>query len=433
VTTFAPPRTTSAPTRSRLATILPAADTTPGKLRLLRAALVILALLLAVVATVSVTLAANGTHATTRSAEPLLVNAETIYSSLADADTTAAQAFLSGGLEPSNQTARYTADIDRVGSQLAQAAGRAGQSGAAAEAVRTLATQLPVYTGLIQSARANNRQGLPVGASYLGQASSLLRGTMLPAADRLLAVEQKQLAADYLAARADTWLIVTAAIAALLLIVLVIAQLFLLRRTRRVLNPGLLAASITLLILAGVAAAVMLVQHHHLTTAQRDGSNPVGAAAHARITALIQHGDDSLTLVSRGTSAAYEKDFAAAQTALLGDATHPALLPPGSPARALEQNYLTAHTKVRTLDDGGSYNAAVTLDTSTGTGGAAAAFTALDNALTDNVTAAQARFTSAASHADSGLTVLTLLAPLLALIVCVLSILGIRARLEEYR
>ncbi len=433
MTTLDPSPTTAGPARRRLAAVLPATDTTPGRLRLLRATLVVLALLLAGAATLTLTLAANGTHATTRSAEPLLVNAETIYSSLADADTTSAQAFLSGGLEPASQTTRYTADIATVGTQLAQAAGRTGQSGAAAQAVRTLATQLPVYTGLIQSARANNRQGLPVGASYLGQASSLLRTTMLPAADQLLTVEQRQLAADYRSARADRWIIGTAAVATLLLIALIGTQLFLTRRTRRLINPGLLAGTVTLLILASAGAAVLLLQHHRLATARRDGSDPVTVAARARITALIQHGDDSLTLVSRGTSAAFTKDFTDAKTALLGGPGHPALLPAGSPERALEENYLAAHAKVSSLVDGGDYNAAVALDTSTSPGGAGAAFAALDDALTGNVTAAQARFAAAASHADFGLTPLTGIAPLLALITCVLSVLGIRARLEEYR
>lgn len=433
MTTLTTSPSTAGLRRRRLATVLPAADSTPGQLQLLRAVLVILALLLAGAATLTLTLAATGTHATTRSAEPLLVNAETIYSSLADADTTAAQAFLSGGLEPASQTTRYTADINRVGSELAQAASRTGQSGPAAQSVRTLATQLPVYTGLIQSARANNRQGLPVGASYLGQASGLLRSTMLPAADQLLTVEQRQLAADYQSARADSWILGTAAAAALLLIALAGTQLFLTRRTRRLLNPGLLAATVTLLLLAGACAGILLAQHHRLTTAHRDGSDPVTVAAHARITALIQHGDDSLTLVSRGTSAAFTKDFTDAQTTLLGDSTHPGLLPAGSPARALEESYLAAHSKVSALDDGGDYNAAVALDTSMSPGGAGAAFASLDNALAGNVTAAQARFSSAASHADFGLTLLIGIAPLLALIICVLSILGIRARLEEYR
>jgi hypothetical protein len=433
VTTFAGTRPAAAPAGRRSRTLLPALDTTPGRLALLRAALIVLALLLAVSSTVTAVLAANGTRTLTHATEPLLVNAESIYSGLADADTTAAQAFLSGGLEPAAQSLRYTADIDRVGDQLAQAAGRAGQSGPAADAIRTLATALPVYSGLIQSARANNRQGLPVGASYLGQASTLSRKQMLPAADQLLTIEQHQTVAGYDAARASTPLLVTGGIAVALLLTLLVTQLWLTRRTRRLLNVGLLAATVTLLLAAALTAGILELQRHRLATAQRTGSTPVAAAARARIAALVEHGDDSLTLVSRSTSAAYEKDFAAAQASLLGDASHPGLLPPGSQARSLEQAYLVRHNQVRALDDGGNYNAAVAAATSTAPDGAETAFAALDAELTQTVTTAQSRFTSAAGHAGSGLTLLEFLAPLLALIICALSILGIRARLEEYR
>jgi hypothetical protein len=408
-------------------------NTTPGRLRLLRASIVALALVLAVLGAVTATLAVNGTHATTRSAEPLLVNAETIYSSLADADTTAAQAFLSGGLEPPAQTQRYLDDLNRVGAQLAQAAGRTGPTGAAADALRTLDTQLPVYAGLIESARANNRQGLPVGAAYLGRASQLLRRTMLPAADNLLSIEQHQLATDYRSARADRWLIVTAACALLLMISLIVTQLFLTRRTNRLLNPLLLVATVVLLVLAVGTAAVAAAQHHRLAAAERTGSGPVIDAARARITALIEHGDDSLTLLSRDTSAGYAKDFAAASSTLLGSAGHPGLVAADTAARQRELDYLAIHAKVQALNDGGNYNAAVALETSTRPGGAAAAFAALDTTLDQTVTADQANFSRAAVHADVGVTLLRILIPLLAVAVAVLSVFGLRARIEEYR
>jgi hypothetical protein len=412
---------------------LPTLHDTPGRLRALRAAIVTLALTLAVVSVLATTFALNGTHRITRSTEPLLVSAETIYSSLADADTTAALAFLSGGLEPAAQTQRYDADIDRVGDQLARAAGRIGESGPAADSLRSISAQLPVYAGLIQSARANNRQGFPVGASYLGQASALSREVLLPAADRLLSLEQQQLRTDYQGARARTWLLVTALVTLALLAVLLTAQLFLSRRTHRLLNLGLLAATGALVVLVILGSAVLLGQHHRLTTAERDGSTPVALAAQARITALVQHGDESLTLVSRGTSAAYEADFAKAQLRLLGDPTHPGLLPQRSPARALVQSYAARHTEVRTLDDGGNYNDAVALATSMGTEGAARAFADLDQALATAVTTDQARFVSAGEHADRGLALVRVLAPILALLIGLLAVLGIRTRLEEYR
>ena len=420
MSTLAGPRPAAESERRGVRKPRPGLKSTPGRLRLLRAVLVGLGVSLALMSAATVAFAIKGTHTVSRSTEPLLVNAETIYSSLADADTTAAQAFLSGGLEPATQTQRYTADISRIGAQLAQAASRVGQSGPAADAVDTLTTQLPVYAGLVQSARANNRQGLPVGASYLGQASRLARGSLLPAADQLFTVEQQQLRAGYAAARAGTWLLWTTVIGVALLVTLLITQAFLTRRTRRLFNVNLVVATVIVAVLGAVMAGILLTQHRRLNTAEGHGSTPVVAEARARIAALVQRGDESLTLVSRGTSASYEKDFAAAQASLLGDQTHPGLLPTASAARALELAYLAKHAQVRKLDDGGNYNAAVTLATSTKPGGAAAAFALLDNNLTATISADQSRFTSSAGHAETGLALLDVLAPLLAVLVCVL-------------
>jgi hypothetical protein len=68
--------------------------------------------------------AAVGTGDLGGRAQPLLVEAETIYSALADADTTAAQAFLTGGLEPPALTARYDNDLTRATAALTSAARR---------------------------------------------------------------------------------------------------------------------------------------------------------------------------------------------------------------------------------------------------------------------------------------------------------------------
>ena len=64
--------------------------------------------------------AGSGTDQLGSRAQPLLVQAETIYSGLADADTTAAQAFLAGGLEPVALTNRYENDLSRATTALVE-------------------------------------------------------------------------------------------------------------------------------------------------------------------------------------------------------------------------------------------------------------------------------------------------------------------------
>ena len=68
-----------------------------------------------------------------------------------------------------------------------------------------MSTQLPVYTGLVETARVYNRQGLPLGAAYLREASGLMRDKLLPAAKQLYRTETGRLADDRDGAAGFPW------------------------------------------------------------------------------------------------------------------------------------------------------------------------------------------------------------------------------------
>ena len=72
--------------------------TTPGRLWMLLVILVILTLAWGVVATLAADQHASAAAEVVAVSEPLSLDAEQIYQSLSDADATAANAFLSGGL-----------------------------------------------------------------------------------------------------------------------------------------------------------------------------------------------------------------------------------------------------------------------------------------------------------------------------------------------
>ena len=61
----------------------------------------------------------------------------------------------------------------------------------------TLDTEIPEYTMLTGEAKADNRDGLPVGASYLQEASYLMRSRLLTAAGDLYQQESARLASSY--------------------------------------------------------------------------------------------------------------------------------------------------------------------------------------------------------------------------------------------
>ena len=95
-------------------------------------------------------------------------------------------------------------------------------TGRSAAPRRTLATQLPVYTGLVEAARANNRQGFPVGAAYLRRASDLMRTTLLNAAEDVYTVEAHRTNADYKTGTANGRLTALAIVAVVFVLLLAV-------------------------------------------------------------------------------------------------------------------------------------------------------------------------------------------------------------------
>lgn len=413
--------------------------TTPGRLQLILLTLVILALAAGATAGLTARSAAAGTHDLGARTQPLLLEAETIYTALADADATAAQAFLAGGLEPRELTARYDADLTRAATALASAARRTPSDGRTADTVAALTAGMAEYAGLIATARANNRQGLPVGSSYLSAASSLYGTTLQPQAQSLLTTAQRELDDGYADARSTAWVSLLALLVLALLVGLVLAQLHLSRTTRRTFNIALLAATALTVLLAVGVGAVLNAQRGHLRSADRDGSVPIGLLAEARILALQQRSDEALTLAGRGGSGRHEEDFAAVGSRLTGPGglfARAADAVPGEARAAVlaaatrHQQYVAAHTAVRKLDDRGDYDGAVELAVGTRT---TATFTTLTRELGSALDDRKAAFDREIDAAGRGLGLLTVLGPLLALIICALAVAGIRARLQEYR
>jgi hypothetical protein len=368
--------------------------------------------------------------------EPLSAAAQQIYRSLSDADATASSAFLSGGSEPAQLRDRYEIDVAQAGAALAKAASDVGGITAAEQQVDTLGKQLPVYTGLVETARANNRLGLPIGAAYLREASTLMRSKILPAAQELYQIDIGRLTDEQDDATSFPWL--TAALTLLLLGALIATQVYLTRKTNRLLNTGLLAATIAVSVgvLWGVAAA--WVSASAVGDARDDGSQQVDVLVQARIVALKCRADETLTLVARGDGAVYEKEFQELAPTIDGllrkassEAADPQIRAKADAAAGDAKAWLEAHGKIRVLDNGGQYDEAVKL--AIGAEGAAAAFNRLDENLSAAIQQGRVKFVEATSSAENALTGLVPGVAVLALVAAAGSMVGIRQRLREYR
>ncbi|MGH3900616.1 MAG: hypothetical protein ACRDTA_20675 [Pseudonocardiaceae bacterium] len=417
-------------------------DTTPGKLRLTRLVLVIGIVLAGAVGVVTANDRVDTTRDIAERLEPLNANVTTLYQSLADADATVAAGFLSGGVEPNEVRARYNRDVATATASLAQAGTQAGGELVTANRIADITTQLPVYTGLVERARANNRQGLAVGTTYLRRASELMQRSILPEGAELQRRQASQLNGAY--QRAESVPVVALAACGASLAGLIWVQVFLFQRTHRMFNIGLVMASGA--VLAGLVwwTAAGMVSAGSLARSLGHSRSVSDALGPAQIAALQARAVESLGLVTRDGDS--EPDFDARMQQLarnggaggaLGAAKQFATDPEG---RALVRaavddasGYAAAHQEVRRLNETGEYTKAVDAAVNSRQGSAAAAFDRLAAAIQAAVEYERAAFGRDIDRARGWLAGLPIGIGTLALIAAVGVALGVRQRLEEYR
>lgn len=286
--------------------------------RLWLAMLAAVVALLAVGAVCATTLAGRQASETraVNSDEHLMVNVDELYHTLADADATAATALLVSPVPPARLTNQYSSDIVQAEKALAQASRDLAGDDTASAQLEEVAGQLPIYTGLIATAQANNRLGYPVGAAYLREASTLLRKQILPEVKNVADEESDaQYSAQASVGGFPLWLVLVALLA---LSTIVLTGRALSRTTRRRLNPGLaigslLAFAIVLWSLAATSSAT-----GSSNRAQTDFT-ALSTTLDTRDNLALAESFQSLTLIDRGEdNGADTKQESAALAAVQG-------------------------------------------------------------------------------------------------------------------
>ena len=395
------------------------ARSTPGRLSLIVLVLVVASLASGALTTWSVVRQERAPEDLATRSEPLSHAAQEVYRSLQDADATAASAFLSGGLEPAQLRERYEADIAQAQAALSVA------TASSPDLTATLAAQLPVYTGLIETARSNNRQGFPVGAAYLREASGLMRTQLLPAAQELYRAETDRVARAQDEANFP-WGSVSVAL--LFVIALYLTQRYLTRKTNRLFNVGLLVATgAAVLSLLWVTTVSVLVMND--VADSRTASAKVDVLAQARIATLTARGEETLTLVARGAGQTYEKNFVEVSARLEGQLDQAKRL---DDTEAVDQamrhfrQWQQVHQRIREADDAGQYNDAVALIDNP-------YFDSLDQDLVRAIGEARQDFSDEVAVARASLAGTVVGVLVLAVISAVGSTMGLWQRLKEYR
>ncbi len=413
---------------------------TPFRLRVMALGLAVLALIVGLVTALAADSRHTATSAASQTAEPLVVEAQAIDTYLSDADTTAAGSFLQGQIQPAALRARYMTDLARASASLAGAAQAAGGDPAVASTIRTVAINLPVYSGLVETATFNERQGYyPLAAAYIGEANNLMRAEILPAATTLYDVESRQLANDEDNAVSAPLLVVAALFIVVLLVLLIVAQVWMSRHFRRTLNVFLAVATFIVVVLGIWFTVAVATQSADADGATANGSRPVVIFTQARIGALQMRADDELTLLTRDSVPSYQSDFdktAARISRLLGSASNS--------AGSVEEGQITSaqnafaayervHSQIRNDDRAGNFKGAVALASASGPNQLPALSSNLDGSLAGAIGSAQHTFDQGMSGASGDIAALVWASAVLSIAVAACVLLGFRPRIAEYR
>lgn len=282
--------------------------TTPGKMTTLVVALSIIILSSGVaLSTLSADRRAD-LDGLVNSTEPVSYLTHKTYTSLSAANTMASVVFVRTGTDVSTNRDAYHQAIQEASTALTQAA--VGIDDAADDQtalINSIAEKLPIYTGLVETAWANNRQGNPVGASYMAEASGLMRQEILPAAQELYSLtsadvqrEQRELSQPLV------WPILGMLAA---LVALIVGQVWLAKTTSRRLNAGFLAATILLVSALFWVGTANTLTWRAASVAQEQAASPMESLIDARVKAQQTRSTEILALVLRQSLDASNASF----------------------------------------------------------------------------------------------------------------------------
>lgn len=383
--------------------------------------------------------------------EPLSLDAQQLYQSIADADVTATTMFLASSQPPLSSLRVYQGDIATAAAELSTLRAAGGQNGAASAALGTLSGDLPLYTGYVAEARSAYALGYPLtGGSFVQVASEEAHLDLLPAAKTVFNTENDVLAAASGQATGLPLVIAALVLAIATGVLLFRAQRWLSRRTNRVLNVGLALASLLLVISAVWLLAGFLGGRSDLEAGIGHGSQPAQQLAQASIDVQRIRGDAVLNVISRSGDASFQSDFTATS-----DQVGPGNVSPGHPsllssAAAAENSgtraaslvadaeheattWYAENAGVYTLGTKANYAGERSAVIGVGAGSSAVGYDALEPDLARAISDDQSAFRAAVSTGSSALNPVEPVVIIAALLMALGCWWGLRRRIAEYR
>jgi hypothetical protein len=400
------------------------ARTTPGVLGMIAVAVAACCVLAGLVCGAQLDGLIAGHNAVLDRSEPLAYSAQKLYAALSAADAAAASAFLSGGIETAAMRARYKQALADAASALADVT--AGTTDVEARtAVADMSAKLAAYTGLVESARANDRQGFVIGSAYLREASTLMQTALLPGAEKIYSADLATLNDDQRAV--GTVPTIGLVLLGLVLAAIVVGSVILVGRTNRQFNLGLIVTAAAVLLVIGWIVVATRLAAGNIEHSQTEGTARFGQLAKARIIAQQARTDETLELIARGDITAREASFSSHMDEVA------ALLGTGPPAAAdAVAKWRASHRKQVEAYEAGDYNVAVAQAIGPEPDASAAQFAAAERSLRNEIEQTRATLRDRVSAAGAQLAWSPTGTLVLMVVGAVVAVVGLWPRLKEF-
>lgn len=410
-------------------------STTPGRILAIGMVLATLGVASAFATATTINHRQQALTAVLNHTEPLAYAAGQLYTALSVADAAAATEFITG-VEPRAVRQRYEQAITDAATAVTRAS-----SGLSNEPMVLLLSrinaELVIYTGLIETARTNNRVGNPVGSSYLSEASALMQQTILPDAQRLY---------EETSARVDAETTTSTRIPAPVILVVATTLVFglfahrwLSQHTRRRVNPGLIAGGLAIGLMVLWVATALTISTAGSLSAKDTAAEALKTITNLAIDAQQARADETLSLIRRGDEDARKRSYYQRIDSMHSQLTE-YLARDDAIARTDMEKADQMLTQWREADDRinkyiavGNYRAATQVALGTGKGDSTPAFDKLHDELASGIEKSRDELRTDILNAGRVLSGATVGGVVLSLGAAVAVALGLWPRLSEYR
>ncbi|WP_045842394.1 protein kinase G-activating protein GlnX [Mycobacterium lepromatosis] len=367
--------------------------------------------------------------------EPLSFAAGKLYTTLSVADAAAATAFIAQA-EPRTVRLRYEQAI----TDAAVAATRASSGLTDTRLVELLGrinAELAVYTGLIEIARTNNREGNPVGSSYLSEASGLMQSTILTAAQELYQETSNRVDSETTASTQIPLPVIL--IVATTVVFGALSHRWLARRTRRRINLGLVVGALCILVMVMWVGTALTISTTASRSAKDTAAESLRTVTNVEITAQQARADETLSLIRHGDDESRKKAFytrIATMHQEIGQYLSRSDTVDKEDLQNVDQllvRWQQANDRMNSYISVGNYRAATKVALGSGEDDSPPAFDKLDDELVKTVDQSRTRLRQDILSAHSGLSGAQIGGIILSLGAAIAVALGLWPRLKEYR